>query len=400
MPLPDIYTLQAARSYMSGKECLPSQLVLGSALKYLESEKYRKDEIYLLFVPTTTGPCRTGQYFVFYENLFRDMKLENVAVITLDSENSYNEMGPEFSRNAWWGLVIADYMKDIETSLRTCALDPAAAIAKYDELWHELGTIAEKDIKKSIPALQRIAAEIAKIPLKRKVDEAPKVLVVGEIYVRRDDFAVDELVRLMSKRGIIAKVSGITEWIYYTDFVRYHEIMKKYRLLPWYKKPFSKELRERIVFRIESIWKHRVDRKVKEALSATGLIPHTPHNMNEIMGNAHEHFVTSELDSEISISSGAASTAMMHDYSGVINISPFACLIGRVIEGLITPWSRERNYPVMSLEVDGAVLPPNIISKLEIFMLNVLRFRQEMEDTELVEHQGFVDSSFSRKIIR
>ena len=35
MPLPDIYTLQAARSYMSGKECLPSQLVLGSALKYL-----------------------------------------------------------------------------------------------------------------------------------------------------------------------------------------------------------------------------------------------------------------------------------------------------------------------------------------------------------------------------
>ena len=26
--------------------------------------------------------------------------------------------------------------------------------------------------------------------------DAPKVLVVGEIYVRRDDFAVDELVRV------------------------------------------------------------------------------------------------------------------------------------------------------------------------------------------------------------
>jgi len=400
MPLPDIYTLQAARSYMSGKECLPSQLVLGSALKYLESDKYRKDEIYLLFVPTTTGPCRTGQYFVFYENLFRDMKLENVAVITLEADNSYNEMGPHFSESAWWGLVIADYMKDIETSLRTCAVDPAAAIAKYDELWQELATIAEKDIKKTIPALQRIASEIAKIPLKRKVHETPKVLIVGEIYVRRDDFAVDELVRIMSRRGIIAKVSGITEWLYYTDFVRYNEIMKRYRLLPWYKKPFSGEMRERIMFRIESIWKHRVDRKIKNALSETGLIPHTPHNINEIMGNAHEHFVTSELDSEISISSGAASTAMMHDYSGIINISPFACLIGRVIEGLITPWSRERNYPVMSLEVDGAVLPPNIISKLDIFMLNVLRFRQEMDDNEFVEKQGFTDSSFSRKIIR
>jgi predicted nucleotide-binding protein (sugar kinase/HSP70/actin superfamily) len=400
MPLPDVYTLQTARSCMSGKECLPSQLVLGSALKYFQSHKYRKDEIYLLFVPTTTGPCRTGQYFIFYENLFRDMRLENVLVVTLDSENSYNEMGPDFSRNAWWGIVVADYMKDIETSLRTCAEDPAAAIAKYDELWHELVAIAEKDIKKVIPALKRIASEIAKIPLKQKVEDTPKVLIVGEIYVRRDDFAVDELVRVMSKKGIIAKVSGISEWIYYTDHVRKHELVKKYNLLPWYKKPFSKELKDIILWKIEEKWKHRVDHKIKHVLSATGLIPSTPHNMDEIMGNATEHFVSMELDSEISISSGAASTAMMADYSGIINISPFACLIGRVIEGLITPWSRERNYPVMSVEIDGSVLPPNIVSKLDIFMLNVLRFRQSPELSELVESSNMLDSSLCRKIIR
>jgi len=398
MPLPDIYTLQAARSYMSGKECLPSQLVLGSALKYLQSEKYRKEEIYLLFVPTTTGPCRTGQYFVFYENLFRDLRMENVAVVTVDSENSYNELGPTFSRSAWWGLIIADYMKDIETSLRTCAVDPATAIAKYDELWHELSGIAEKDITKTIPALHRIADEIGKIPLKQNIDNTPKVLIVGEIYVRRDDFAVDELVRIMSRRGIIAKVSGISEWIYYTDFVRKYEIMKRFSLLPWYKRPFSKEMKERIIWRLEFIWKHAVDRKVKKALSSTKLIPSAPHNMDEIMGNAYEHFVTSELDSEISISSGAASTAMMQDYSGVINISPFACLIGRVIEGLITPWSRDRNYPVMSVEIDGAVLPPGIVNKLEIFMLNVLRFRRTFGNSDLIEQGDSVDTSMSRKI--
>ena len=33
--------------------------------------------------PTTTGPCRTGQYFVFYENLFKDLRLENVVVFTI-----------------------------------------------------------------------------------------------------------------------------------------------------------------------------------------------------------------------------------------------------------------------------------------------------------------------------
>ncbi|MBN1532470.1 MAG: activase [Spirochaetes bacterium] len=400
MPLPDTFTLQMARNHMSGKECLPSQLVLGSALSYLASEKYRKDEIYLLFVPTTTGPCRTGQYFVFYENLFRDLRMENVVVITLDSDNSYNELGERFSKDAWWGLTTADLMKDIETSLRTCAVDPATAIAKYDELWQELIEVAERDLSKMIPTLKRIAAEISRIPLKRSMKNTPKVLVVGEIYVRRDDFAVDELIRRFSRKGIIAKVSGITEWVYYCDHTRKHDIEKRLGLIPWYRRPFSKPMRELIAWKIEARWKHWVEHKIKDALKVTQLIPETPHDMAEIVGNAEEHFVNGELYSEITVSSGVASTAMMKDFSGIVNISPFACLIGRVIEGLYTPWARERNFPVMSVEIDGAILPPNIINKLEIFMLNVLRFRSKPEAKDLIEREGEEDVSLDRKIIR
>ncbi|OHD64585.1 MAG: activase [Spirochaetes bacterium RBG_13_51_14] len=400
MPLPDIYTLQMARNHMSGKECLPSQLVLGSALSYFSSDKYKKEEIYLLFVPTTTGPCRTGQYFVFYENLFKDMRLENVVVITMDSDNSYNELGPDFSKSAWWGLMVADYMKDVETSLRTCAVDPVTAIAKYDELWQELIEITETDRDQVLPTLKRIAAEIAKIPLKRKVEETPKVLIVGEIYVRRDDFAVDELIRMFSKRGIIAKVSGITEWIYYCDYTRKHDIQKRLGLLPWFKKPFSRELRDLVYWKLEEAFKHRVDTKIKKALAVTGLVPRTPHDMEQIMANAQEHFVSDELYSEITISSGVASTAMMEDYSGIVNISPFACLIGRVIEGLITPWSRERRFPVISVEIDGDILPPGIVNKLEIFMLNVLRFRYKPDVSDLVEREGDETVTLDRKIIK
>ena len=78
---------------------------------------------------------------------------------------------------------------------------------------------------------------------------------------------------------------------------------------------------------------------------------------------------------------------MEEGYSGIINISPFACLIGRVIEGLYTPWARDRNFPAMSVEVDGNMLPPNIVNKLNIFMLNVLRFRANPEMSVLVESE-------------
>lgn len=400
LPVPDIYTLQMARNHASGKECLPSHLVLGGALKYLGSEKYRKDEIYILFVPTTTGPCRTGQYFVFYENLFKDLRLENVVVFTLDSDNSYTELGSEFTKYVWWSTVIADYMKDVETSLRTCAADPASAMQIYDRAWQKMIGVAEKDITNVLPVLKDIAGEIARIPLARKMEDCPKVLIVGEIYVRRDDFAVDELIGQLSKHGIIGKVSNVTEWFYYCDFVRHYELKKKLNLLPWYQRVFAREWMDIVNWKIEHIYKHKVENDIRNSLRITGLLPKSPHDMKEIMNNTEKYFVSHELQSEISISSGVAATAMMDGYSGIINISPFACLIGRVIEGLFTPWARERKYPAISIEIDGNLLPPNVLSKLEIFMLNVKRFRGNADILSMVEHQGTRPEGINRKIVR
>jgi predicted CoA-substrate-specific enzyme activase len=385
LPVADTKTLQLARSHASGKECVPSHLVLGSALKFLNSKEYRKDEIYLLFVPITTGPCRTGQYFVFYENLFKDMRLENVIVVTMSADNSYNELGPDFSKYMWRGLVIADYMKDIQTSLRACAQDPDEAMRIYNALWHEMIDVIENDFNKVYKALKNIARKVSEIPLKKTIKEVPRVLIVGEIYVRRDDFAVDELVELMSRKNIIAKVSGISEWIHYLDFVRNYDLKKRIKLKPWYKRPFSAELKDLLILHLEETWKHTVERGIKNRLGKSGLIPHTPHDMKKIMKNTSENFVNLELNSEIAISSGVAATAMEEGYSGIVNISPFACLIGRVIEGLITPWARERNYPVFSLEVDGNILPPNIVNKLNIFMMNVMRFRSNPDTSNLIE---------------
>ena len=400
MPVPTGQTLRIARQHVSGKECLPSHLVLGSALQFFASKDYDPDQLYMLLVPETTGPCRTGQYFVFYENLFRDLGFKNVVVLTLGSDNSYGELGPDFTRHIWWGLMIADFMKDIETSLRACAEDPVTALARYDELWQTLIDIADKDVTATIPELEKIAREMSAIPLKRKLEDCPRVLVVGEIYVRRDDFAVDELVQLFSSKGIIAKVSGICEWIYYCDFSREHELKKRLKLMPWYRRLAAADFRSLVAWNLEQMWKHHVERRVKRALLPSGLIPDSPNDMHEIMDNAQRHFVNHDLESEITISSGVAATAMFQGYSGVVNISPFACLIGRVIEGLITPWARERGYPAISVEIDGNMLPPTTIRKLEIFMLNVLRHRQSPSTGDLLEIPGLDKSAIDRRIIR
>ncbi|MDR2093981.1 MAG: acyl-CoA dehydratase activase-related protein [Treponema sp.] len=395
MPVATAKTVQIARAHASGKECVPSHLLLGSALQFFSSGKYRKDELYLLFVPITTGPCRTGQYFVYYENLFKDLRLENVVIFTLSADNSYAELGPNFTKEMWRGLVLSDYLKDIQTSLKATAADPGAALVEYEKSWRKVMYAVEHNPKGVWKELERVAADVKKIPLKRKVTDCPKVLIVGEIYVRRDDFAVGELTDLISERGIVVKVSGIAEWIHYLDFVReysYKKLLKLQNPKGFIRKIFphifSKPWKDLKKLEIEEWWKHSIEKKVLKILGPTGLIPETPHDMHRIMENAQKYFVNLELNSEIAVSSGVAATAMEHGYSGIVNISPFACLIGRVIEGIFTPWARDRNYPMLSVEVDGNLLPPNIVNKLNIFMVNVLRFKGGGDLGGLIDKAG------------
>ena len=388
LPVATTKTIQIARAHASGKECVPSHLVLGSALEFFFSDQYRKDELYLLFVPITTGPCRTGQYYIYYENLFRDLRLENVVVFILSADNSYTELGSNFAKEMWKGLVLSDYLKDIQCSLLAAAEDPVKAGKDFEHSWRRVMNAVEHNPKNIWKELKHVANDVKQIPLKRKVSDLPRVLIVGEIYVRRDDFAVGELIELMSERGIVVKVAGISEWIHYLDFVREYALKKLIRLQSPGRRIFSKPWKDYKKLQIEEWWKHHIEKKVLSILEPTGLIPETPHDMRHIMKYTVEHFVNLELNSEIAVSSGSAAAAMDEGYSGIVNISPFACLIGRVIEGLFTPWARDRNYPILSVEVDGNLLPPNIINKLNIFMVNVLRFKGGGDLSNLVDKAG------------
>jgi predicted nucleotide-binding protein (sugar kinase/HSP70/actin superfamily) len=316
------------------------------------------------------------------------MRLENVVVFILSADNSYGELGPNFAKEMWKGFVLSDYLKDIQNALKTTAANPVTAIAEYEKSWRKVMHAVEHNPKNIWKELEGVARDVKKIPLKRKLVDCPRVLIVGEIYVRRDDFAVGELTDLMSERGIVVKVAGISEWIHYLDFVREYALKKLIKLRKPGTRVFSKPWRDLKKLNIEEWWKHSIEKKVLKILGPTGLIPETPHDMHEIMKYTQEHFVNLELNSEIAVSSGSAAAAMDAGYSVIVNISPFACLIGRVIEGLFTPWARERNYPILSVEVDGNLLPPNIVNKLNIFMVNVLRFKGGDDLSSLVDGAG------------
>jgi len=153
-------------------------------------------------------------------------------------------------------------------------------IKHVNEAKPEIIDVAEKTPGKIYSVLKGIVNELAKIPLKKKMKDTPKVLVVGEIYVRRDDFAVDELVQHFCRNGIIPKISSVSEWIYYCDYTRKHDIKKRLRLVPLYRRLFSGPMKELIMWKLEHLYKTHVDHKILSILNKCELVPSSPHNMH------------------------------------------------------------------------------------------------------------------------
>jgi predicted nucleotide-binding protein (sugar kinase/HSP70/actin superfamily) len=375
LPLPDVYSTQLARNVASGKECIPALLVLGSVLQFFHNHPPTSgDDVYVVFVPSTPGPCRTGQYYVFFDRLFEEMGWENVVLLVAGSENSYRELGKTFSRDVWRGLVLGDYFADVRTALRLVARDPGAALAVFQSVWQDVLGAFQAGPKQLDRELARAAERLSAVPRRQRLEDVKKVIVVGEIYVRRDNFSVHELSEMLISKGIFPKVTGVTEWLHYTDFARKFTMEGQRRREGWLRSLWGGGLRDEAVYLVEKIWKQLVEAKIAAFLKPTGLLPHVPHDMTKIIYDTRDTFIDPELSSEATVSPAVGAAAMNEGYSGVAIIAPFGCLPGRLIEGVYAPWAKARDYPVLALENDGQPYPPNVVSRLEVFAHNVLRF--------------------------
>jgi predicted CoA-substrate-specific enzyme activase len=388
LPLPDVYSTQLARNVASGKECIPALLVLGSILQFFRDKNPTSgDDIYLIFVPSTLGPCRTGQYYVFFDRLFEEMGWENIVLLVGSSENSYRELGATFSRDLWRAVVLGDTFTDIRTSLRLLARDPEEALSIFQAVWQDVLCAFRAEPKALERELERAADRFTRITLNSGLEDVKKVLIMGEIYVRRDNFSVEEVSQMLISKGIYPKVTGVSEWIHYTDFARKFIMEGRRKREGWLRTLLNGGFRDEALYLLERVWMENVEKKIVETLEPTGLIPHVPHDMNKIIGEAKHEFVDPELESEATVSPAVGAAAMKDGYSGVVIIAPFCCLPGRLIEGVYAPWAKARDYPVLALENDGQPYPPNVVSRIEVFAHNVLRF-EAMRDSNRRRPEG------------
>jgi predicted CoA-substrate-specific enzyme activase len=317
--------LKLGRGNTTCKECLPLILTTGTLLNYVRNRK-RPDEVVLYFMPTGSGPCRFGQYHIFMEDLVHKLRIPDVAMFALSSDNGYDGLPTSLHRRAWWGVLLSDIFEDIRAMLLANAGDTDAAMAIYHEQFHEvLAAMGTGRLEVLENTLTQAAAALARIALKRPIEEVPVISLTGEIFVRRDGLSRQFLTEQLAARGFATICAPVAEWIHYSDYM-VNKGWSDERHEGW---------RNKVSARIKQAFMRKDERRIRNILAHSGLVHPEPIDIGSII-DAASPYISPLLGGEAVLTIGSSLKEVASHSCGVIAIGPFGCMPNRLAESILT----------------------------------------------------------------
>ena len=388
----DEAVLKLGRANTSCKECLPLILTTGALLNYINNGK-REDEVVVYFFSTSSGPCRFGQYYIFIEDLIKRLQIPDVALFTLSAEDGYLGMEKDFDTRAWWAVVASDVMEDIRSMILANAVHPQNALEIFETEWQLILTALETG---GFPVLEqqltRTAGHLRQIPMKQPPETVPTITLAGEIFVRRDALSRQYITERLAEKGFATSCAPVAEWLLYCNYMVNHGLQCGEPL----------KMMEKFKFKIRNNFQARYQKRIKSALSESGLMNAGPLDIDTFINNAST-FISKNLPGEAVLTVGGSMTEIVSHSCGVIAIGPFGCMPNRLSEAILneTMTAKEKlatepqnhqlkailadidDLPFLAIESDGSPFPQLIDAKLETFCL-----RAERLHNHIIKHQS------------
>ena len=386
-PPSDENVLKLGRANTSCKECLPLILTTGMLLNYIRHIK-KADDILVYFMPTGSGPCRFGQYSIFMQDLIARLEVPDVAIFALTSEKSYVGLGAGFQQIGLWAVIVSDVMEDIRSMILANAVEVPTALAVFDTEWEAIKQGLESGrFDVLCDCLAQSADRLARIETRRPFSAVPRILLTGEIFVRRDALSRQFLSERLAQSGMATVCSPIAEWLYYSDYLRDRGIVNQ-GMSTW----------EKIEFLIKKKTMIANEKRIKTILSRSGLIRPEAVHIDTVIKNAEGH-ISPQLTGEAILTIGSAISEVVSNTCGVIAIGPFGCMPNRLSEAILSDvMCREYklaahpvdkriegilddvdDLPFLAIESDGQLFPQLINAKLEAFCLQAERLHERMQ---------------------
>jgi len=384
LPPADREALHRGRANTGCKECLPMQTTVGSLLSYLEHHR-PADEISLYFMPTAPGPCRFGQYHVLTRQILADNNINNVAILSPSSKNCYGGLSFGLTLAIYRGMLIGDLFDEMYATLLATAQNPEEALIHFDKVYSDVLATMDKSWPTIIRGLKSAGKKLAGIALSTFPKSRPVISLVGEIYVRHDPLALQQLIETLARRGFILRTAPNTEWIKYLYWLIRNQIMG------------SKNISSEVHYFI----REQMERKIRSSLLPSGLLLTSMQNVEPLLAYGSQ-YLPPAVKGEAILTIGSAFHDIVDNACGVISIGPFGCMPARIAEAILTreftlknkfpekkgTGERDVRLPFLAIETDGQAFPQVIEAKLEAFCLQARRVHEKYQDDKDIYGHG------------
>lgn len=385
-PAPGRKELELGKHNASCKECLPYLLTAGS-LKLCAENREDDDEVLLYFLPEADGPCRFGLYGQALRNIVEREGLTNVAILSPSSNNGYAGFPSDFNRRGLLSIAITDGLADIRAAILTLARDQDKAMRLYSKVEDSvIESLAADPDKKVLDVLGEGMSRLSTLPLTGSLEDVTKILLTGEIYVRRDGFSSYNLTDRLAREGVWVTTSPILEWLFYIDHIVITGLLNR------------ASLKERFLLWLRNRYCRRMADRVQSTLALSGFYEKHDLDMGFLVDKGRQ-LMDPRLTGEAILTVSSTMSEIGDSVHGVISVSPFGCMPGRIAESIINNrlekdkylfsrrngefWKKHQDklpLPFLALETDGNPMSQMIETKLDSFIMGAHRLKKELKE--------------------
>ena len=325
LPLENSHSLDLGFMHTRGSECLPTTLTIGSFLKILQSLDSEKQEQQTLFLPTAHGPCRFGQYCHLCRQVLDKCGYNNVAILSPSNRNAYLSIDDQVRKELFKSIICSDLLMKARCRLKPYEVTPGEVDTFCREANQKLKETFENK-RDLCQVIHKIFSRAARIPQKKRTK--PLVGIVGEIYVRNNQFANEGLITVIEEYGGEAWLTPITEWLMYVSSLRNIRQMR----LPMLS---TKTWGTMATHAWQRHWEHKL-------YSATGGLLKDRYEppINEVM-NEGSRYMKINIGGEAILTIGRTVKFAEQQAKMVINCAPFGCMPGTVTTALFQQLSSD-----------------------------------------------------------
>lgn len=303
------------------------------------------------------GPCRLGKYSIEQMRVLQEIGID-MPIRTSVSNSAYRDLniGPDFERLAWRGIVAFDYLQKLLWRTRPYEKEHGAADNLFKEYTGKVVELIGK--KEDFNGTMSLAARAFACLIDRQLPRRPVVGINGEIFLRSNNFSNSNLVRECENAGLEVVVSPLGEWFKYTAYRNLEDAARDRQL----KKSLISYIKKRIQEHDEQVIASRCTEILDEKEPST-----------EALLKLSGDYLSPRCGSEavLSIGSGLDWLKSPH-FAGVISVMPHGCMPGGIVAAMSDKFSAMYHKPWINLTYDG-FLETNNLAKI-INFAEILRF--------------------------